>query len=231
MTIIENLLPDSDMMEDSTNEGDANITAKVKTVLDTLSSIRQSPHLRQSFISGNRDVSVSMNEVQNSFRSKKTLRKRAMKKSIQVANKGKRKKKYFKHIIACFSGPETSVNPTRQEWCYLTSIGLGKAWEGHVPSPVPFDLPPKEFHALLLSIFPALQSTSYELCKLGGAYNNEVTVLTQEGSSTDSTIFTPFWSPDALRSVIGKTAQLLIRPLCNISKKAKELKLVKVTIM
>ena len=34
MTIIENLLPDSDMMENSTNEGNANIVAKVKTVLD-----------------------------------------------------------------------------------------------------------------------------------------------------------------------------------------------------
>ena len=73
-------------------------------------------------------------------------------------------------------------------------------------------------------MFPALLS---DLCKLGGAYNNEVIVMERKyGESTLD--MPPQWSPDALRPLMGK-AQLLIRPRYSILEKAKELKVSKVT--
>ena len=93
-------------------------------------------------------------------------------------------------------------------------------WTGkvHVPA-IPNWLIGKEFHALLLSFFPALLSTSYKLCKLGGPYNNELIVLTSDNDASQH----PHWSPESLRPVIGNKAQLIIQPQEEISRKARDL--------
>lgn len=214
-------------MEDSTGDESDGIPqtpihSAASSVLNTLSHIRRSPQLRQSFVSGNR-AHAAMNEVRDIFRGKG---RKSVKKSKVGKSKGKRKKRYFKHIIGCFSGPEASMNLSRNEWEDLSSVGLGKAWKGHAEACIPADLTAKEFHALLISMFPALQSTPYELCRLGGAYNNEVNVIDGQKSVSDVT-FKPQWSPDALRPLIGK-AQLFVRPRRCILKKAKELRIPKV---
>ncbi len=78
-------------------------------------------------------------------------------------------------------------------------------------------------------MFPALFSTPYELCRFGGAYNNEVKITERQdaASSSDTVVFTPQWSPEALRPMIGK-AQLLIRPQHSILEKAQDLRAPKV---
>ena len=68
-------------------------------------------------------------------------------------------------------------------------------------------------------MFPALLSSPYELCRLGGAYNNEVQEI---GDSQDKPSFFPHWSPESLKPHLGK-AQLLIRPQLDITAKAMEL--------
>ena len=124
-------------------------------------------------------------EVQGAFRPKRKPKAK------------KRRKMYFKHVVACLSGPISTHNPTRQEWENLYSIGLhGK--DMHVPA-IPNWLIGKEFHALLLSFPPALLSTSYKLCKLGGPYNNELIVFTSDNDASQR----PHWSPESLRPVIG----------------------------
>lgn len=119
------------MMDDSSDEEaiGAEVTSPqtsfhvaTTSVLNTLRNIRTTPQLRQSFVTGCQDAAMS--EVQRSFQSKR--------KGRSSKAKGKRKKKYFKHTIACFSGPDVKFNPTRQEWDTLYSLGLGKAWKGHV---------------------------------------------------------------------------------------------------
>ena len=183
--------------------------AATNSVLSTLRGIRTTPQLRQNFVAGCQDN--AMREVQRSFRSKR--------KGQSKKKEAKRKKKYFKHTIACFSGPDAKFNPTRQEWDALYSMGLGKAWKGHVEACIPGNLLAKDFHGLLLSMFPALLSSPYELCRLGGAYNNEVQEI---GDSQDKPSFFPHWSPESLKPHLGK-AQLLIRPQLDITAKAMEL--------
>lgn len=188
--------------------------AATNSVLSTLRSIRTTPQLRQNFVSGCKDA--AMKEIQRGFQSKR--------KGQSKKTKAKRKKKYFKHTIACFSGPDAKFNPSRQEWDTLYSMGLGKAWKGYVEACIPENLLTKDFHTLLLSMFPALLSTPYDLCRLGGAYNNEVQEI---GNSQDKPSFFPYWSPESLKPLLGK-AQLLIRPQLDITAKARELQLTKV---
>lgn len=201
-------------------------------VLGALSNIRKTPELRRNFVSGNRSALEAVDEVRNIFQSK--TRKPAKKsRAIDTSCVGnreekKRKRKYFKHVIGCFSEPNTNLNPSRQEWDSLYAIGLGKAWKGQTEACIPGHLTAKEFHALILSMFPGLVSTPYELCKLGGPYNNEVKVL--DDALDSSAVFIPRWSPDSLRPLIGK-AQLLIRPQRSILEKAKELKISKVCVL
>lgn len=184
-----------------------------RSVLKSISAIRKDPKLRQEFISGVAD------EVSHAFRPRKKIK--PPKKQGE-----KRKRNYFKHVIACLSGPATTLNPTRSEWNRLFDIGLGKMWKGVTAASIPMNLLAKEFNALLLSMFPALVSTKYELCKLGGPYNNEIIRLvpeTEDDPPQPGVIFTPKWSPSSLRSVIGNKAQLIIQPQENISEKSEVL--------
>ena len=170
-----------------------------------------------------------MEEVRNIFQSKKRKPKAKTIGTTLSSNtsKGKKKKrKYFKHVIGCFSGPEATFNLSRQDWENLYAVGLGKAWKGQEEACIPGHVTPKEFHALLVSMFPALVSTPYELCRLGGAYNNELKVI-ESCDVPDLALFRPFWSPESLRPLVGK-AQLFIRPQRSILEKAKEIKIPKV---
>lgn len=168
-------------------------------------------------MSGHQDAAMNaMSEVRRSFQAKQKGKGKGR-------SKGKRKKRYFKHMIGCFSGPDARFNPTRQEWDALYSLGLGKIWKGHAEACIPGNLLAKEFHVLLLSMFPALLSTPYELCRLGGAYNNEVQEITTD---QEYNCF-PYWTPESLKPHLGK-AQLLIRPRGDIAPRSRELQLTKV---
>lgn len=181
---------------------------RTRSVLQTLASIRRNPSLRQSFISSNSSsevVQAAVGEVQTKFQKKSR----------------KRKKSFFKHVIACVSNPNVSLNPSRKEWERLHGVGLGKLWKGHAPAFIPDGLLAKEFHALILSMYPVLLSTRYDLCKLGGPYNNEIMVLRDDGpDNTLSTCF-PYWTPERLKGVIGNKAQVIIRPSATLVEDAR----------
>ena len=190
-----------------------------RSVLQTIASVRKNPSLRHGFISGNRDVlDNAVGEVRTAFRPKKKRGRKA--KSPQEPSK--KRKTYFKHVIACLPSPRYSLNPSRQEWDHLYDVGLGRMWRGHAAASIPLALQPKDFHALLLSMYPALMSTHYELCKLGGAYNNELTTLEENDRDESPISFSPYWTPETLRHVIGNKAQLIIRPLTAISSHVKK---------
>ena len=68
----------------------------------------------------------------------------------------KKKKSYFKHVIACLPGPNFALNPSRQEWNRIYENGLGEMWKGYTAANIPSRLDAKQFHALLLSMYPPL---------------------------------------------------------------------------
>ena len=86
-------------------------------------------------------------------------------------------------------GPDVKFNLSRQEWDRLYECGLGKMWKGYTAACIPSKLLAKELHSLLLSMYPALVSRPYNLCKLGGPYNNEVIVLQGDESTEVSVVF------------------------------------------
>ena len=186
-----------------------------RSVIQTIANIRKNPSLRQGFVSGNRDIlGEAVSEVRDTFQPKR--RGRPPKPKEHAIRKSK--KSYFKHVIACLPSPDVTHNPSRQEWNKLHDRGLGKLWKGYAAACIPSRLCPKEFHSLLLSMYPALVSTPYELCKLGGAYNNEVIVL--QNDENPAAVFHPNWTPEKLRHVIGTKAQLIIKPQVAISSEA-----------
>lgn len=204
-----------DSSEEDRSPSPTILPSAARSVLRTISSIRKNPSLRHGFISGNRGIlDGAVGEVRTAFRPKKRGRSKQARVGKSSQELSKKRKTYFKHVIGCLPGPEVTLNPSRQEWDKLYSMGLGKMWRGHSPASIPQTLQEKDLHSLLLSMYPALVSMQYELCKLGGPYNNEVTPLKER----DQTItFSPFWTPERLRQVIGNKAQLIIRPLTAIS--------------
>ncbi len=195
------------------DDGATATTASAQSVLQVIAGIRKDPKLRHGFMSG-----TAVDEVASAFRPKR----RAKGKEAERTASRRIKKSYFKHVIGCLSGPQDTHNPTRQGWDALYEIGLGKKWKGHEAASIPSNLLTKQLHALLLSMFPALISTPYELCKLGGPYNNELVVLTSDDHPSQVK-FRPHWSPFSLRAVIGNKAQLIIKPQQNIADKSKYL--------
>lgn len=193
------------MMEDSSiEEAGSTPLATATSVLETIARIRRDPKLRHGLVSG------AIGEVQGAFQPNRPKRKG--KAALPSQKKSAKKRRvFFKHVIACLASPTATHNPTRQEWDNLHRAGLGKIWKGHTLVSVPSSLLAKEFHILIISLFPALISTPYTFCKLGGPYNNEIIVL---GSDM---------SLDSLRSLIGNKAQLIIQPQENILEKATNL--------
>lgn len=83
-------------------------------------------------MSGNRNALQAVDEVRHIFESKHRKLTKKSKPRSEVEESKKRRRKYFKHVIGCFSGPDTSTNLSRQDWDSLYSIGLGKAWKGQI---------------------------------------------------------------------------------------------------
>ncbi len=114
-----------------------------KLVLNALSNIiRKTPELRRNFVSGNKSAALeAMDEVRNIFQPKKAPKKAPKKPrsdtSIEGGKRSKKKRKYFKHVIGCFAGPDATLNPSREDWDKLYSMGLGKLWKGCAEACVP----------------------------------------------------------------------------------------------
>ena len=91
----------------------------------------------------------------------------------------------WKRPLFCLSSPLDMHIPSRATQNKMAAVGLGPLWmSGENPAEVPASLTSEEFHSLVVSMFPALKATPYELCKAGGA--NHTTVVPLELPSTYS---------------------------------------------
>lgn len=210
----------------STGSAAARIIRQANKVTRNLRQVRSDSSHRQGFVAGT--SSSPLSEIRSIFKGKK--RRVSHKKSGKGATPLRKKAKvqHWKHIISCLPDPEVRYNPSKEEWIDLAKIGLGRLWmHRDLVSEIPMSLRPKEFHALVLSLFPVLISTPYELCKLGGSYHNEVIPLSIPESTSDyernrkyhpakGEEFNPYWCPSSLNMSLGKKAQLVIRPVENI---------------
>lgn len=86
------------------------------------------------------------------------------------------------------------------------------------PAEMPGYLLPSEFHNLVLSMYPAVSSCGYEVCKAGGANHTAVIPLEIPADTSSSSSGTsPYWCPDRLKSVIKRRAKIIIRPLATLN--------------
>lgn len=129
------------------------LPSAARSVLQTIARVRKNPSLRHGFISGNRDVlDNAVGEVRSAFRPKKKRGRQArVEKSSQEPSK--KRKIYFKHVIACLPGPDFSLNPSWQDWDKFYDMGLGRMWRGHTPASIPLALQVKDFHAYFYQCF------------------------------------------------------------------------------
>ena len=83
------------------------------------------------------------------------------------------------------------------------------------PAEMPGHLLPSEFHSLVLSLYPAVVSCGYEICRSGGA-NHTAVIPLEVPEGTSSTSSNSFWCPDRLKTEIKRRAKIIVRPLTAI---------------
>ena len=205
--------------------------AESESVLQCIGDIRHSSQLRQSFVSGTSPrpvVSTALKEVRQRF-SPKEKASRVNKGKGPMRPRGasatkkskKRRPAIMKRVLRCLPNPSIQNMVTREEMARLCERELGRLWmSSENPAEIPLLLDAEESHCLLLSIYPALFGRPYELCKLGGSYHNVIEPLDVPTPYTPQadTSFITYWTPELLGNLIGKRAQLIIRPLSAVSE-------------
>ena len=84
---------------------------------------------------------------------------------------------------------------------------------------LPTCLTPDELHFLIVCLYPLLKELPYEFCKATGPGNTVIISLQIEDyrmKPSASSPFIPYFTPDRLKSYIGRKGKLYIRPLCTI---------------
>lgn len=157
---------DSEESFSSEDDGDAasaaaRIIRQGSKVMENLRQIRSDSSHRQGLMTGT--SSSALSEVRSIFKGKRrrvSHKKRSCKGATPLPKKAK--VQYWKHIISCLSDPQAKYNPSKEEWTDLAKIGLGRLWmHRDLVSEIPMSLGPKEFHTLVLSLFPVLISIPY----------------------------------------------------------------------
>ena len=84
---------------------------------------------------------------------------------------------------------------------------------------VPTYLTPNEFNFLLLCLYPMLDGIPYEFCNATGPGNSVVVPLDIPDASCKpkkDKEFIPYFSPDRVKSAIGRKGRVYVRPLIQI---------------
>lgn len=126
----------------------------------------------------------------------------------------------WKRPLLCLTGTLDTQIPSRSTQVKLAAVGVGPLWmSSDIPAEIPSCLTPEEFHALVISMFPAVQGIPYEVCKAGGPNHTAVIPLELPPEYVPSTDeeFRPYWSPERLKEYIKRRSKVIIRPLHQIN--------------
>ena len=127
----------------------------------------------------------------------------------------------WKVVPCCVTGPTSVRIPTKGPLNELCKRGLGTLWfSASDKLQIDTSLSPEEFHFLLLCLYPMLNDIPYELCKAAGPGHNVIVPLTFEEDTfrpDASRPFSPHFSPDEVKSQVGRKGRLYIRPVIELN--------------